>query len=124
MFDQDGLIFDSGVSSRGNSAFLVAQIDFSSGDETAWLWIDPDLNAEPSKSLAINGLAGSSVKDFEFDKIGVYFDRNNNGFADEMRIATTFAEVATYTAVPEPSTLGSALTSLILLVRYRKRRKT
>ena len=44
--DQDGLIADTGVSAA-TQAFLVARVDFTSGDEDVWLWTGPDLDAEP-----------------------------------------------------------------------------
>ena len=45
LYDQDDMIFDSGVEAGNDIVFLAVQIDFSSGDEDAWLWINPDLNS-------------------------------------------------------------------------------
>ena len=98
LYDQDGRIFDSEIEAGNDTAFLAVQIDFSSGDEEAWLWINPDLNTTPSKSTAANGSDGSDVKDFEFDKIGLFFNRKDSGFIDELRVATTYADVSPFTA--------------------------
>ena len=98
LYDQDGQSFNSGVTAGGNTAFLAVQIDFSSGNDDAWLWINPDLDSTPNKSDAANGLSGSSIKDFEFDKIELYFNRSSDGFIDELRVATSFGEISPFTA--------------------------
>jgi MYXO-CTERM domain-containing protein len=108
VYDQDGLAFNSGVAAGNNQDFLVAQIDFKSGNETAWLWINPDLDATPVKSAASNGSSGSSVKEFTFDKVELYFNQSNDGFIDELRLATTFAEVAPYAAPMNDSAIATS----------------
>jgi hypothetical protein len=97
---QSGFDFNSGVTASGMTAYLVTLIEFASGNETAWLWINPSLSATPSKSSAANGLSGTVIASFEFDKIFMYFSGNNSGAIDELRFGSTFADVS---PVPEPS---------------------
>ena len=108
LYDQDGQSFDSNIDAGGNTAFLAVQIDFSSGNEDAWLWINPDLNSTPSKSAAANGSGGSNIKEFEFDKAGLFFNRSSNGFIDELRVATTYAEVSPFTAALNDTVITSS----------------
>lgn len=105
MYDQDGLVFDTGLVAGGDTSFLVAKIEFSGGDERAWLWRNPNLNAEPDKANALNGASGNSIKDFTVAKIQVHHNTNGIGLVDELRIGTAYADVSPFTAVPEPSSL-------------------
>ena len=108
LYDQDGQSFDSGIDAGGNTAFLAVQIDFSSGNEDAWLWINPDLNSTPSKSAAANGSGGSNIKEFEFDKAGLFFKGSSNGFIDELRVATTYDEISPFTAALNDTVITSS----------------
>ncbi|MCE5278975.1 MAG: PEP-CTERM sorting domain-containing protein [Planctomycetaceae bacterium] len=113
IYDQGGLKYNSGVAAGDNQDFLVVQIDFKAGVETAWLWINPNLDATPVKSAASNGASGTSIADFTFNQVGLYFSQSNDGFIDELRLATTYAEVAPH-AAPLNDTVVTAPASLNL----------
>jgi len=76
--DQDGLISDTGVSAASQS-YLVARVDFQSGNEDVWLWIDPDLNAEPDTLFAD---ANGSAKDFSTDFVRAQLSDTAAGMDD------------------------------------------
>ena len=100
LHDVNGLIGDTGISSV-SSSFLVVRIDFSSsGDESVWMWVDPDLDAEPTTASAIVSGTASS---FEADFVRVQLESAGDASLDEIRIGDLFSEVATHPA-PEPST--------------------
>ncbi len=110
LHDINGLIDDSGISAA-NSAFLLLRIDFTGGDEDVWLWVDPDLDAEPSISSAD---ASGSATSFESDFIRVQLEAPNLASLDEIRIGDFYADV-TPKKTPEPSTsllLGFGLVAL------------
>jgi hypothetical protein len=94
--DQDGLISDTGVSAASRS-FLVARVDFQSGNENVWLWIDPVLNAEPDTLFAD---ANGSAKDFSTDFVRAQLSDTTAGM-DELRIGYFWFDIF---ETPEPST--------------------
>ncbi len=119
--DQDGLIQDTGQSSDGR-AFLVVRIDFTSGDEDVWLWIDPDLDSTPATSAAD---ASGVAKSFEADFVRAQLENFGNAGFDEVRLGDTFADVAPYTPapIPEPGTLSLVGAGLVVLAASGRRRR-
>ena len=121
MHDQDGLVRDSGLAANSSTHFIVTLVEFSGGDERAWFWINPDLSSAPAKSDSVNGASGDSVKDFELTKVQAWLG-NPDATIDEIRLGTTFADVAPFTAIPEPSSLFLVLL-LSALMSTKRRRK-
>jgi hypothetical protein len=110
--DQDGL---TGVSATSQS-FLVARVDFQSGNEGVWLWIDPVLNAEPDTLFAD---ANGSAKDFSTDFVRAQLSDTAAGM-DELRIGYFWFDIF---ETPEPSTallLGFGLSGLSLHARRQR----
>lgn len=109
MSDANGFVYPTtGGTPASGTAFLVAQLNFDgSGDETAWLWLNPNLNAEPAKSAAaglLSPVGGTTISSFDFpEEARIHIGSNNDGIVDELRIGTTYADVSPFTAVPEPS---------------------
>jgi hypothetical protein len=76
---------------------LVARVDFQSGNENVWLWIDPVLNAEPDTLFAD---ANGSAKDFSTDFVRAQLSDTTAGM-DELRIGYFWFDIF---KTPEPST--------------------
>ena len=105
--DQNGLIADTGIAADA-AAFLLVRVDFTAaGDETVWLWVDPNLNLEP---LLIDADASGAAASFEADFLRAQLETFGGAGFDELRLGTTFAEAA---PLPEPHT--SALIGLGLI---------
>ncbi|MEK6247022.1 MAG: PEP-CTERM sorting domain-containing protein [Planctomycetales bacterium] len=123
--DSTGVLDTSSTSSVGNTTFLVALIDFSLGAETAWYWLDPLLSSDPTKSSSEAGSGGTSVADFTFNQALLWFSVKDDGYIDELRIGTTYADVSPHTPppVPEPVSILLAASGLIGLAGARRRRR-
>jgi hypothetical protein len=118
--DRDGLVSDTGVSSDGQE-FIVVRVDFTAGDEQAWMWLSPDLSATPDVSTAD---ASGLVKSFEADFLQIQLESAGAAGVDEIRSGETFADVAPHTPwvpVPEPSTAGLLSLGLFGLAIYARR---
>ena len=116
--DQDGLVSDTGISSDSR-VFIVVRIDFTaSGDEFAWLWVDPVLDTTPTTASAD---ASGTIKSFEADFIQMQLQVPALAGIDGFRTGTSFADIAPFTAaVPEPGTaaiLGAGLIWLSMRTR-------
>ncbi|NRA01615.1 MAG: hypothetical protein HRU00_03335, partial [Myxococcales bacterium] len=96
--DADGNTSLAPVSFSPNDLhFLVVRVDFSGGNEEAWLWIDPVLDSEPGTGTANANLA--SVKEFEFSFVRLQTTRNSNQAGlDEVRLGSTFEQVTPHTS--------------------------
>lgn len=104
----------------GETAFLLARYvmdgDSNNATSTAHYWINPDISSQPTNAAAANGPGGTNFRAFGFDKIRLG-SFGSQGVIDEIRIGTTFGDVA---PIPEPSAaLLGALGGLILLRRRR-----
>ena len=95
MSDQNGLLQNSTITPAGQH-FLVLRVDFRSGNEHAWLWIDPSLTSEPSTASA--NASSTSVTDFKFAFVQIQVQRPNNTGIDEIRLGSSFADVTPHTA--------------------------
>lgn len=107
--------------SSANATLIVMRIDFNAGgNETLSMYLNPTSDIEP---LTPNGTGSREISSFDRFRIASGFGSGGNtstvGWIDEIRIGTTFADVA---PVPEPQTfilLGLGLGALFL----RKRRQ-
>jgi len=95
MSDQDGLLQNSTITPNAQH-FLVLRVDFRSGAEHAWLWIDPALDSEPSTASA--DASSTNVKEFKFSFVQIQVQRPNNTGIDEIRLGPSFADVTPHTA--------------------------
>ena len=78
-------------------SFLVVRIDFNQGktpgNENAYLWVNPLLDSQPSTAQASATLL--NMQSFDFNQVtiqGAYTSDGNE--LDELRIGSTFADVA------------------------------
>ena len=96
------LVVVSGASSNRIASFsLNSGVVFFSmgGDETAWVWVDPRLDVVPTLASAN---ASGTIKSFEADFVQLQLQTPGLGGLDELRTGTSFADVAPFTAIPEP----------------------
>lgn len=71
--------------------FMVARIDFKSGNDDVWMWLNPALDQEPDIS---NAAASGSVSDFQFNGVRIGVGRYQSFDVDELRVGTSFSAVA------------------------------
>ena len=89
---------------NGNQNFYVIRIDFGPGNaDTVRAYANPLLTAEPGTPDGM--LTPTGDTDLSFDRIGL---ANFGGgvapfLVDEIRIGTSYADVTTFAAIPEPS---------------------
>jgi hypothetical protein len=86
-------------------SFVVVRIDHvydSTAADNAWVWINPNLNAEPATASADQSIL--NAVDLSFDQVRVFAGRtaSGNAFAsfqfDEIRLGSTVADVAPFSA--------------------------
>jgi len=104
------------------------RIDHGAGNaDTAYMWINPSLSAEPDIATA----QAQSLGNFTFNRIRPFAGNPNaasenigaEGYFDEIRIGETWADV-TAAPVPEPSTFAMlALGALFLGWRLKRNHK-
>lgn len=97
--------------------WLVTRIDFASGDDTAYFWVDPDLNSVPS----IGSEDASLTAGISFDGIRLLTGSGDNYRlnVDEIRIGDAYSDI---TAIPEPSTAMMLLIACGGFLLRRRRR--
>jgi hypothetical protein len=101
-------------------SFLVYRMDFSGGDVTTSLYVNPTLASEPG-SAAITGTRPT----FTFNRIRLEGGLGNSsiraGELDEIRIGTTWADVTPASPIPEPASLAvlGMISGMALLRRSR-----
>jgi hypothetical protein len=103
---------DTGIPMLVNHTyFLVGRLDFKSGSEDVYMWVDPDLSSEPDVSTAH---ASTTVSDFTCSQIRIRFEGygDNDVDFDELRIGSTWDSV-TGIAPPEPETVGMMVVDVL-----------
>ena len=101
------------------TVMILSRYDMASGKQFHWL--SPNISAgQPSDASSWTGAAGASIfgGGFSFDRIRIgAFSATSGDKIDEIRIGTTFADVAPL--VPEPTSLA-ALAAAAVLGRRRR----
>ena len=104
----------------GESAFLLARyvMDGNTVGQTsvAHYWVNPDISSQPSDASAANGTGGTNFRAFAFDsfRLGSF---GSQGVIDELRLGTTFGDVA---PIPEPASFVFAGVGLLALFAHRR----
>ncbi len=70
---------------------LVHRIDFHSGPEEAWMWVDPPAGSDPDTALA--DLHAPNITDFKFNAVNIGSGSSAKFSFDELRIGTTYQSV-------------------------------
>jgi hypothetical protein len=101
--------------------FAVARITIPSlGNPTVDAWINPSLTTDLS-GIAVGGGDSTVTRSYgslvSVDRVNVYSHNDNAINVDEIRVATTWAEV---TPIPEPATLGLLLCGMGAMLRRRR----
>lgn len=116
-FNQDNFGLErSGGGSPANSttaastfSFLVARIDFNGASSSARLYVNPTLGTEPGTAQATT----ANFAAFSFDNVRIQSGGGPTFGFDELRIGTTYADVA---PVPEPATTALLIFAAITIV--------
>lgn len=122
----------SGVANSSNLSLIVLRIDvntLSAGADAVYLWVNPDLNAEPSIGNATSSITGTNFwNEGEFSLTNIRAGVENSGTAeakglnlDEFRLGTDYASVLV--TVPEPASLALWSTSALIVGFYLRRRR-
>jgi hypothetical protein len=105
----------SGVAATSNqTVLLVLRADYTSGNDTFKLYVNPTSSAEP-------GTADATLTYNIGTQNGLGLNAGGPTSFDEIRIGTTFADV-TPSLVPEPGTMSLVAIGLVTLLGYRSRR--
>ena len=103
----------SSTNTFGNfTNFVVVRIDHvSGGNDSAWLFVNPNLAVEPSTNAASARSLGGF--DFSFDRVRVFAGGSNTlaqpyaeMVLDEYRVGETYADVTPYTNSTPPAPTG------------------
>jgi hypothetical protein len=104
-----------------NQTYRVV-VGYDLGTGTSSFWLNPTVDGESALLVDATGNNATSLTGFSFR---LQNTSDGNKTIDNLIVATTFAEAANITAVPEPTSI--ALVSLVggsgLFAAYRKRRK-
>ncbi len=112
-----GAVVSSTAITANATTFFVARYNMVSG--IAHFWLDPSLSGTPTDASAFNGAGGTSFTAFAFDSVRLGKFGDGSGYLDEIRIGTTYADIA---PIPEPSTVALLFGGLGALVLMRRRR--
>lgn len=114
------------VYALGQTVFIVGSYTFNAGagDDSSSLWINPSAatfgdDAIPSATVTVTGGTDMTA-------LSQFLIRGANGSPtgvfDELRVGTTWSEVTTAAAIPEPSTYAALLGALALAGVVLRRR--
>jgi len=108
---------DTGIPTGASNMFGVIRIDFLSGNDRAWLWVNPIIaNGTPSIASANASVTNNFAFDgFRWSVGGV----SGSSYVDEIRVGDSFASVV----IPEPATLGMLGLGAISAFWLRRRRQ-
>lgn len=95
----------------GRTNFVVVRVDHNVGaNDNAWLFVNPELGAEPATNSAATNTLGAF--DFSFDRVRIFAGGQSSVtqpyaeiIVDEYRIGETFADVAPYSVVTTNSSV-------------------
>jgi hypothetical protein len=114
----------------GATHYMVMRFDLSPapGADQVRVYLDPKGTSEPAVASAMFSAADyiSGGLDLQLDRMGGISDFIFSGTPqvapkmDELRVGTTFADVAGLTSVPEPATMGMLGVSGLALLRRRR----
>jgi hypothetical protein len=106
----------------GHTYLLVLKIDFSTtGTDTYSLWVDPTVSSEANAGSA--NAVNTSVDSSTINSVSLYSYSTTFGMTvDELRIGTSWADVTTGLAVPEPETYALFVGAMALLFGGVRRR--
>ena len=105
----------------GEATYLLARYVMDGNtlnpNSVAHYWVNPDISAEPSTVDAANGSGGTNFRAFAFDsmRLGSF---GSQGTFDEIRLGTTFGDVA---PVPEPTSALLIGSGLMMALGRRRR---
>ena len=119
----DGAAFQSSSVSASATAFVVYKVTFGAAggaNDSVSLFVNP---GESGEGTATSTWSGLSLNDNNLTKIFLRANGNASSAVDEIRVGTTWSDVA-FVAIPEPSTYGLMAAGALggaALVRRRKR---
>jgi len=100
------------------TALLVMRIDFRTGNEQCYIWLNPSLGYTPPADAA-----ALLFDKFDFTFNDVFLAAGFTDISvDELRIGESWAAVTPFQLIPEPSGLVPALSALLLARRTVRRR--
>lgn len=105
------------------TSFVVVRIDHLAGNDNAWMWVNPLLNAEPSTNNA--AVAYLNLADYGFNGFRGFAGNAGSGGAfcdfemDELRVGELFADVTPHptaapTVIPKWSKIAVSGNSVLL----------
>jgi hypothetical protein len=95
---------------------LVHRIDFHSGPEEAWMWVDPPAGVTPDTSTA--DLHATNITDFRFNAVNIGSGSSAKFYFDEMYIGTTFQSVIPGSIADVQGTSGNFPATFLLEQNY------
>lgn len=84
--------WDGTVTSDQTTRLLAYRFDFKEGPEEGWMWVDPVPGKDPSVDNA--DLHAPKIADFRFNAVNIGSGGGVNFHFDELRIGSTFLDVA------------------------------
>lgn len=86
-----GATWQGHVQANTQVRLLVHRIDFHTGPEEAWMWVDPPAYVDPDTSTA--DLHVQNITDFKFNAVNIGSGSGAKFYFDELRIGTTYQSV-------------------------------